>query len=265
MSAGPGHHRAGRGWLRAHTGLVYAFMYGPILMLVVLSFNDSGLPTSWGGFSTRWYEALAENSEIQRTVLNTLLVAAAVTVLSTVAGTLLALGLETGRPSTLLDSVVLVPMIIPDIVLAIALLAFYSTLQMTLGLHSIILSQSVFVLAFAAAVVRTRLRNFDHAVLEASIDLGASEWTTFRRVTLPIIAPGVLAAALLSFTLSVDDFVIAYFSAAPGISSTTFPMQIYSMIRFGVTPEVNAVATLVIGVSFTLVLLSQRLNRDAEP
>ena len=257
--------RRGRGWLRAHAGVVYAFMYGPIVMLVVLSFNDAGLPTSWGGFSTRWYEALAQNDDIQRTVLNTLLVAAAVTVLSTVAGTLLALGLETGRPSTFLDSLVLVPMVIPDIVLAIALLAFYSTLKMTLGLHSIILSQSVFVLAFAAAVVRTRLRNFDHSVVEASIDLGATPWTTFRRVTLPIIAPGILAAALLSFTLSLDDFVIAWFSAAPGISSTTFPMQIYSMIRFGVTPEVNAVATLVIGVSFALVLFSQRLNRDAPP
>ena len=249
-------------WLSAHAALVYVFLYAPIVMLVVLSFNDSGLPTSWGGFSTRWYVALADNGAIGRAVLNTLLVAAAVTVLSTIAGTLLALGLESGRPSTWLDSLVFMPMIIPDIVLAIALLAFYSTLQMTLGLHSIILSQSVFVLAFAAAVVRTRLRNFDHAVVEASIDLGASEWTTFRRVTLPIIAPGVIAAALLSFTLSVDDFVIAYFSAAPGISSTTFPMQIYSMIRFGVTPEINAVATLAMGVSFTLMLLSQRLHKD---
>lgn len=254
--------RPGRGWLRAHAALVYLFLYGPILMLVVLSFNDSGLPTSWGGVSLRWYEALAQNETIQHTLLNTLLVAAAVTVLSTLAGTLLALGLESGKPSTLLDSLVLVPMIIPDIVLAIALLAFYSALQMTLGLHSIILSQSVFVLAFAAAVVRTRLRNFDRAVIEASIDLGASEWTTFRRVTLPIISPGIVAAALLSFTMSLDDFVIAYFSAGPGVSSTTFPMQIYSMIRFGVTPEINAVATLVIGFSFTLMLVSQRFNRD---
>ncbi len=249
-----------RHWLRAHAVLVYLFLYGPIVMLVVLSFNDSGLPTAWGGVSLRWYEALAHNETLQRTLLNTLLVAAAVTVLSTFAGTLLALGLESGKPSTLLDSLVLVPMIIPDIVLAIALLAFYSTLKVTLGLHSIILSQSVFVLAFAAAVVRTRLRNFDRAVIEASIDLGASEWTTFRRVTLPIIAPGIVAAALLSFTMSVDDFVIAYFSAGPGVSSTTFPMQIYSMIRFGVTPEINAVATLVIGLSFTLMLLSQRFT-----
>lgn len=248
-----------------HTSLVYLFLYGPIVTLIVLSFNESGLPTTWTGFSTHWYVALAENETIRRTILNSLIVAFFVTLVSTAAGTLLALGLEKGRPSTWLDSFVLVPMIIPDIVLAVALLSFYSLLKVTLGLHTIVLSQSVFVLAFAAAVVRTRLRSFDRSIVEASIDLGAGRWTTFRRVTLPVILPGIVAAALLSFTLSIDDFVIAYFSAAPGESSTTFPMTIYSMVRFGVTPEINAVATIVTGLSFTLILLSQRFNRDLRP
>ena len=154
-------------------------------------------------------------------------------------------------------------MIIPDIVLAIALLSFFTLLKFTLGLHSIILAHVVFNIAFVCAVVRTRLKNFDRSIVEASIDLGAGACATFRRVTLPVILPGVIAAALLAFTLSVDEFIIAYFTAGAGPSSTTFPMQIYAMIRFGVTPEINAMATIVIGFSFFLVLLSQRLNREA--
>jgi spermidine/putrescine transport system permease protein len=137
---------------------------------------------------------------------------------------------------------------------------------MSLGLHSIALSHAVFNIAFVCLMVRTRLRNFDKSIVEASIDLGAGEFTTFRRITLPLIAPGVIAAALLSFTLSIDEFIIAYFTAgAAGPASTTFPMQIYAMIRFGVTPEINAVATIVILVSFVLVLASQRLHPTAAP
>jgi spermidine/putrescine transport system permease protein len=153
-------------------------------------------------------------------------------------------------------------MIIPDIVLAIALLSFYSALSVTLGLHSIILSHVVFNIAFVVAVVRTRMRNFDHSILEASADLGASEFTTFRRVLLPAILPGVIAGALLSFTLSIDEFIIAFFTAGPGTSSTTLPMQIYAMIRFGVTPEINAMATIVMFVSFALVFFAQRADRE---
>ena len=249
--------------LRLHAGLVYVFLYAPIAVLVVLSFNRSGLPTAWTGFSTKWYAALADNAAILNSVGNTLIVAGVSTMLATVLGTLLALGLEQGRRSSVLDAVVFAPMIIPDIVLAIALLSFYTLLNMTLGLHSIILSHVVFNIAFVCAVVRTRLRDFDHAVIDASIDLGASQVTTFRRITLPLIFPGVLSGALLAFTLSIDEFIIAFFTAGAGPASTTFPMQVYAMIRFGVTPEVNAVATLVIGVSFTLVLLSQRLGRGA--
>lgn len=251
--------------LAAHAGLVYLFLYGPIAVLIVLSFNDSGLPTVWTGFSTRWYSALANNQAIISSVLNTLIVAVISTGIATALGTLLALGLEQGRRSGLLDALVFVPMIIPDIVLAIALLSFYNLLNITLGLHSIILSHVVFNIAFVCAVVRTRLKNFDHSIVEASIDLGASEIGTYWRIVLPVIFPGVLSGALLAFTLSVDEFIIAFFTAGAGPASTTFPMQVYSMIRFGVTPEVNAIATLVLGVSFTLILLSQRLGRGIAP
>ncbi|MHC4609680.1 MAG: ABC transporter permease, partial [Planctomycetota bacterium] len=198
-------------------------------------------------------------------VTNTLIVAACSTLLATAIGTLLALGLEQGRRSNALDAFVFVPMIIPDIVLAIALLSFYNLLNMTLGLHSIILSHVVFNIAFVCAVVRARLKNFDYSIVEASIDLGASELGTYWRIVLPIIFPGVLAGALLAFTLSVDEFIIAFFTAGAGPASTTFPMQVYAMIRFGVTPEVNAIATIVVAVSFTLILLSQRLGRGIAP
>ena len=252
-----------RPWLNTHLGLVYVFLYVPILVLIVLSFNKSGLPTAWTGFSTEWYGKMLANEAIRRAVINTLIVAVFSTIIATVIGTLLAVGLERLRPNAFLEAFVFVPMIIPDIVLAIALLSFYTLLNMSLGLHSIALSHAVFNIAFVAMVVRTRLKNFDRSIVEASIDLGASEFTTFRRVTLPGLAPGVIAAALLAFTLSIDEFIIAYFTAGAGQGSTTFPMQIYAMIRFGVTPEINAIATIVIGFSFFLVLLSQRLNREA--
>ena len=251
-------------WLQAHLGLVYLFLYGPILVLIVLSFNRAGLPTAWTGFSTEWYGKLAANEKILNAVQNSMIVAFVSTAISTVVGTLLAMGMEERRPHPALEALVAAPMIIPDIVLAIALLSFFSLLKMTLGLHSIILAHAVFNIAFVCTVVRTRFKHFDRSIVEASIDLGANQFTTFRRVTLPVIAPGVIAAALLAFTLSIDEFIIAYFTAGAGSSSTTFPMQIYAMIRFGVTPEINAVATIVMGVSFVLVFLSQRLNRAAE-
>ena len=250
-------------WLNTHLALVYVFLYVPILVLIVLSFNKSGLPTAWTGFSTEWYGKLVANPKILSAAGNSLIVAVVSTIISTAIGTLLAMGLEEGKPNPYLDALVAAPMIIPDIVLAIALLSFYTLLNMSLGLHSIVLSHAVFNIAFVCMVVRTRLKNFDRSIVEASIDLGASELTTFRRVTLPVIAPGVVAAALLSFTLSIDEFIVAWFTAGAGRASTTLPMQIYAMIRFGVTPEINAIATIVIGFSFFLVLLSQRLNREA--
>ncbi len=250
-------------FLSAHLILVYAFLYLPILVLMVLSFNRGGMPTAWTGVSTAWYAKLLDSPEILSAAANTLIVAAVSTVIATALGTLLALGVSRRPQSNTLDALLFAPMIIPDIVLAIALLSFYTFLGFTLGLHSIIFSHAVFNIAFVCAIVRTRLRGFDYAIVEASADLGASAFTTFRRVTLPMIWPGVLAGGLLAFTLSVDEFIIAFFTAGAGASSTTLPMRIYSMIRFGVTPEINAMATIVMLFSFTLVLASQRINRGA--
>lgn len=255
--------------LGSHLWLVYGFLYIPILVLIALSFNASGLPTAWGGASFKWYAALLANQAIQHAALNTLIVAVISTVLACLLGTLLALGVElrahaSGNPARsagLADTLLMAPMIIPDIVLAIALLSFFNLLKMSLGLHSIILSHVVFNIAFVCAVVRTRLKHFDYSILEASIDLGAGWPTTLRRVLLPAIFPGVLAGGLLAFTLSVDEFIIAFFNSGSGSASTTLPMQVYSMIRFGVTPEINALATLVMLVSFTALFASQRLNK----
>jgi spermidine/putrescine transport system permease protein len=251
--------------LKGHLGATYAFLYVPIAVLMVLSFNRSGLPTAWGGFSTEWYGKLVANPKIQAAAWNSLVVATVSTLLATAIGTLLALGVERARPSPAREALLFAPMIIPDIVLAIALLSFFTLLKFTLGLHSIIMAHVVFNIAFVCAVVRARLKSFDWSLTEASHDLGATGLTTFRRITLPLIMPSVIAAALLAFTLSIDEFIIAYFTAGAGQSSTTLPMQIYAMIRFGVTPEINAMATIVILLSFALLLMAQRFNRGQIP
>lgn len=243
--------------------LVFGFLYLPIAVLVLLSFNESGLPTTWTGFSTKWYVALVSNTEILHAAWNTFVVAVSATLISTVLGTLLALGMETRRrKSSPLEALAFAPMVIPDIVLAVALLSFLSRLNVTLGLHTIVLSHVIFDLAFVCSVVRARLKSFDYSIVEASRDLGATAWTTFWRITFPVILPAIVAGALLAFTLSVDEFIIAFFTAGAGRSSMTLPMQIYSMIRFGITPEINALATLVMGLSATILLISQWLNRE---
>ena len=247
-------------------GIVFAFLYIPISVLVGLSFNEGGLPTAWTGFSTKWYGELLENDDILQAAGNTLVVAVFSTLLSTLLGTLLAVGVEIRRRNgKWLETIIFAPMIIPDIVLAIALLSFFSLLGVAMGLHTIIVSHVVFNLAFVCAVVRARLKSFDWSIVEASADLGASTLTTMRRVVLPVLAPAIIAGALLAFTLSVDEFIIAFFTAGAGRSSITLPMQIFSMIRFGVTPEINALATLVMAVSVVALTVSQRLNRGGLP
>jgi len=247
-------------------GLTFAFLYVPISVLVALSFNESGLPTAWTGFSVKWYGELARNGDILKAAGNTLIVALASTVVATTLGTLLAVGVEIRRrKGRFLETIIFAPMIIPDIVLAIALLSFFSLLNVTMGLHTIIVSHVVFILAFVCAVVRARLKTFDWSVVEASQDLGASTLTTLRRVVLPVLSPAVVAGALLAFTLSVDEFIIAFFTAGAGRDSITLPMQIFAMIRFGVTPEINALSTIVMGLSVLMLTLSQRLNRGRLP
>ncbi|MEW2402452.1 ABC transporter permease [Streptomyces sp. NPDC046862] len=244
--------------------LTYVFLYTPVVVLVVMSFNRSESPYQWGGFGTGWYGTLVRDDEVLRGLVNTVVVAAGATGLSTVLGTLLAVGLARhASRSRLLHALSVMPAVLPDIMLAIGLLAFYSLVSATLGLHSVLLAHTVFGLAFVTAVVRTRIAHADPSLEEASRDLGAGAVGTFLRVTLPGLAPGIVAGALLVFTLSLDEFVIAFFTAGP--QDPTLPIVIYSMIRFGVTPEINALATVLLTVSFTVVIAAQRISRPSRP
>ena len=246
-------------WLLIPFWATFVFLYAPILVLIVMSFNASSNPFSWDGFSLEWYGELARNEDILEGFRNTLVVAIGSTVLATALGTLLAVGLDKYSRSKALDAFTLAPAIIPDVVLAIGLLAFFALVQFTLGLHTVLLAHVVFNTAFVTAIVKARLNNVDHSLEEASRDLGATSASTFVRITLPNLAPGIIAGALLAFTLSLDEFVIAFFTNGP--STPTLPITIYSMVRFGVTPEINALATLLILISFTVVIAAQRMTR----
>jgi spermidine/putrescine transport system permease protein len=259
MSGEPGRRRDRL--LAGGAVFVFAFLYLPIVVLVVLSFNRSGGPGSWGGFTTHWYSEMLENRELVDSFRNTLVVGLAVTAISTVLGTLLAIGLARTVRSAVLDSVLFLPAVVPDIVLAIGLLSFFTLAGVSLGLHTIIAAHVVFDMIFVAAIVRTRLSYFDRSIEEAAQDLGANRVATFFRVLLPLIMPGIAAGALVAFTLSFDEFIIAFFNSGP--TSATFPIKVYARIRFGLTPVVNAVATVLLAVSFTTILLAVRLNGRA--
>lgn len=247
-----------RGLMLALAG-TFGFLYLPIAVLVVMSFNASKTPFTWTGFSTKWYASLAENDEIREGFINTMIVAVGSTIGATILGTLLAIGIARYVRSSLLEAYSLAPGIIPDLALAIGLLAMFSLIGMTLGLHSVLLAHIVFGMAFVAAVVIARMGQTDPSLEEASRDLGAGAVSTFFRITLPSLAPAIIAGALLVFTLSLDEFVIAFFTNGP--DSPTLPIVIYSMVRFGVTPEINALAALLLLVSFTVVISAQRITR----
>lgn len=247
------------GWLRVPLIATLIFLYVPIVVLVVMSFNASRLPFVWDGFSLKWYGALFQNAEILEGLTNTLIVALGATLFATILGTLIAIGIARYFRSSLLEAFSLAPAILPDIVLGIGLLVFYVLVGIGLGLHSVLLAHVVFGMAFVAAVVTARLSQTDPSLEEASRDLGASSVATFLRITVPSLAPAIIAGALLVFTLSLDEFVIAFFTDGP--STPTLPIVIYSMVRFGVTPDINALATLLMVVSFTVVIAAQRITR----
>jgi len=234
-------------------------LYTPILVLVVMSFNSTKTPFTWTGFSTRWYGELFSDELIRQGFINTMIVAVGATVLATVLGTLLAIGINRHFRSAWVEAYSLAPAILPDIALAIGLLALFALVGMTLGLHTVLLAHVVFGMAFVAAVVLARLGHTDPSLEEASRDLGAGPVSTFLRITVPSLMPAIVAGALLVFTLSLDEFVIAFFTDGP--STPTLPIVIYSMVRFGVTPEINALAALLLLVSFTVVISAQRITK----
>jgi spermidine/putrescine transport system permease protein len=249
--------------LAAYTALVYAFLYAPIGILVLFSFNRARQTAVWGGWTLDWYRSLAGDDLILASVRNSLVVGLISTGIAAVAGTLvaLALGRHRFRGEGATRALLYLPVIIPEVVLGAALVTFFGALAMRLSLSTVIIAHVVFCVSYVAIVVRARLAGFDRSLEEAALDLGARPLATFRRVTLPLIAPGIIAGALLSFTISIDDYVITSFVA--GVGATTLPLQIYSMLKVGVTPEVNAVSSLLLFVTIVMITIATRLQQTS--
>ncbi len=235
--------------------LVFLFLYIPILVVVMFSFNSGDQIAVWEGFSLNWYAKMFKNRDVWHACKNSLIIAGVATFISTVIGTAAALAIEKYRfrIRTAMTRVLYLPLIIPDIVLAIALLTFYVQVKFPRGLTSVILAHVVFNIAYVTIVVRARLEGYDDTIEEAALDLGANRWHTFWRITFPLIAPGIIGGALLAFTLSIDDFVITFFTA--GVGSTTLSVYIYSSLKFGITPELNAISTMLLVNSIVFILL----------
>lgn len=251
----------GSRWLGAMVGVVYLLLHLPLLVLVVFSFNASRFSVEWTGFTLDWYRALAARPDILAGLRNSLIVGLASTAIATVLGTTLALALgrHRFRGRTLVEALVHVPLVTPEIVIGISLLVLFVALKLTLGLATIVIAHVAFSVSFVTIVVLARLAGTDRHLEEAAMILGADEWTAFRRVTLPVIMPGVLAGALLAFTLSFDDYVITSFVAGPG--SSTLPVVIYGMVRRNIDPTINAISTIVLVFTSVLIYLADRLSR----
>ena len=242
----------------------FAFLYLPLGILVVFSFNDSLSATVWSGFTLDWYPKVFANDDIQRAALNSLIVACTATLVATVIATMAALALVRSpalRERRSLGGIILLPLMVPEIVTAVATLTLFALLGVRLGLGNIILAHIVFCIPFAYLPIRARLMGLDPALERAARDLYASPAAAFRYVTLPLLAPGIIAGAMLAFIISIDDFIITLMVADAG--STTLPLYIYGLVRRGITPEVNALSALLILVSVVVVTLSWFLQRRA--
>ncbi|GAC1331870.1 MAG: ABC transporter permease subunit [Beijerinckiaceae bacterium] len=242
--------------------LGFGFLYGPMMLLVIFSFNASRLVTVWGGFSTRWYAALVQDAQLLTSVRISLLVAALSAAIATVNGTLAAIALVRFgrfRTRTLFAGSIYAPLVMPEVILGLSLLLLFVALGIERGFWTIVAAHATFTMCFVALIVQTRLAGFDRALEEAAMDLGAGPVRTFLTITLPLISPAVVTGFLLAFTLSLDDLVIASFTAGPG--STTLPMRVYSQVRLGVSPEINAISTLLLAAVGLVLLLVAGLAR----
>jgi len=253
--------RASQWILFSESLLVYLFLYAPIVILVVFSFNASRYAV-WEGFSLQWYRDFLQDDLILRSLKNSLVVALVATVISTVIGTLAAMGMQRYefKGKGTIDAIFYLPVIVPEIVMAASLVTFFGFMHFTLSMSTVIIAHVAFCVSYVVIVVRARLEGFDKTLEEAAMDLGATPFQTFYRVTLPVIFPGILSGALLAFTLSIDDYMITSFVA--GVGATTLPLQIYSMVKTKVTPEINAVSTLLLIPTIILIIIADRLQRE---
>jgi ABC-type spermidine/putrescine transport system permease subunit II len=251
-------------WLfRAGGILVYAFLYAPILVVVIYAFNDSRLVEVWRGFGLTWWGETWRDESIRRALIISLSTATANAVVATVLGTAAAVGLRNvgRRTRTMFDALMFSTLIVPEIVIAVASLLFFVTVGVPLGPVAIVITHSVFNTSVVTLICRARLAGMDRSLEEASADLGATRLATFRQVTLPQLSPAVLAGALLAFTFSFDDLVLSTFVSSPG--STTLPIRVFSELRFGLTPKANVVATSMLAITLTAIVTAQILLRRA--
>lgn len=252
-------------WLVAVAGLVYLFLHAPMMVLVLFSFNDSKFAVGWEGFTLQWYTRLLEREDILASLQVSLVVGVVSTIIATLLGTLLALGLARHRFSgrAALESLLYVPVVTPEIVVGISLLILFVFLKVALGVTTIVIAHVAFNISFVTIVVRARLEGMDQNLEEAAMILGADELTTFWRVTVPQLWPGILSGALLAFTMSFDDFVITSLVSGPG--SSTLPIVVYSMVRKNIEPSINAISTIILVVTTLLIWASDRLNKSERP
>lgn len=248
-----------------YIGLVFAFLFLPILMVIIFSFNTSEINIVFEGFTLKWYGTFFQNRTLMESLVNTLIIAVASTVISVIIGTLGAVGLGKYefKGKKIIDILLYVPIVIPEIVLGVALLSIFTLCDLSMGLGTMILGHVTFCIPFVVISVRARLAGSDKNLEEAAMDLGANHFMTFIKVTLPLIMPGVLSGAMLSVSLSLDDIIISFFLAGPG--STTLPLKIQDMVKHGVSPEVNALSTIItliiiVGLSFNTRLQIKRLK-----
>lgn len=242
--------------------LFYLYLYAPIVVLVVFSFNANQSATVWTGFSLDWYRAAFANQALRQAAGNSLLIAVCASMIATTIATLAALGTSRGarfKGLQLSMGAIMLPLVLPEIVVGVATLALFSTIGLSLGYGNLIIAHTVFCIPFAYLPIRARLNDMDLSLEQASADLYAGPWRTFRKVTLPLLMPGIVSGLMLAFIVSLDNFVISMMVSQAG--TTTLPIFIFGLLRMGVTPDVNAVSTLILGVSVLFVSLSYLLGK----
>ena len=244
--------------------LGFLFLYVPILILIIYSFNESRLVTVWAGFSTKWYGELFQNEQFLDAAWVTLRVAFISSTIATILGTMAAMVLVNGGKffgRTLFTGMVYAPLVMPEVITGLSLLLLFISLNIDRGLMTIVLAHATFSMCYVSVVVSSRLVSFDRSLEEAALDLGCNPWQAFRLVTLPIIAPAVISGWLLAFTLSLDDLVIASFTSGP--AATTLPIRIFSAVRLGVSPEINALSTILIALVTVGVISASLASKSA--
>jgi spermidine/putrescine transport system permease protein len=253
-------------WMRTWVGATLLFLYAPLIVLIIFSFNDSKRNVMWKGFTLKYYEKALNNSSLVEALVNSLTIALFATIFSVILGALAGVMLWRFKfPfKGAVEGVMSLPIIVPEICLGVAMLIFFASIQWPngmiwpLNLSAIVIAHITFCFPFVAMVVRSRMASFNREQEEAAKDLGASEWQTFRDVLLPHMKPGLIAGSLLAFTLSLDDFVITFFTSGP--DTVTFPVKVYSMVRFSVTPEVNAASTILIVLTIVLTAIALKVQ-----